>query len=378
VPKGLTEKQKISIINEQELQEPPEIKTNTSSPFLRASSSPPTFLQASSPSPSLKQTLLPNQGTRRNNSLEITRRPAKNMNHVGIVNTGVICWLISCIQLLYTIEELRKYFIEDFNIDSIDINAKPEARNFVMCLSRIFKEIHYKTDVDVDLRILEFEDNGIVYNVYEIIANLLLFSKYGLKIDRQCDADEGLNYIFNLLFDIAPELNILFNINFITNKYCKKTDTEIVTTINEFLYKIQLPINSKKKQVTLSSLIKTYQKKVDSDSSHRTDKCPPDNISKATQELIYPINNTYLIIQLIRCLGDSKNKTIVKYDDELTINNNKFKLQGIISHSGDTCNSGHYYYYRKLDDGRFIQLNDDLINYRNPDKNSYIYLYKRV
>lgn len=385
--KTTTIKQKKSSLKSQ-TPSPPRQQLTTSSKQTDTFSSSPTRTSMSSPS---KPTSSPKQGTnkkrptrrtrkKKRSSSRLIERPVQNINNVGINNTGVICWLISCIQLLYTIEELRKYFIEDFDIDSIDVSTSPEARNLVICLSIIFKEIHYKNDSHpVDLQDLEFEDNG-TYNVYKIIKNLLLTSPYGLSVITQCDADEGLVYLLDLIFEAAPALQNLFNINLKTYKYCEKSDDNPVSVINEFLHKIRLPINLRKSQVKLTSIITKYQKKkkLSSDNYFTTDNCP-NNEAKATQETINPINNKYLIIQLIRCLRHRKDNTIVSNDDEISINGNDFKLRGIISHRGDTCNSGHYYYYRKLDDGTIVKLNDgEHINDENFDINSYIFLYERV
>ena len=97
----------------------------------------------------------------------------------------------------------------------------------------------------------------------------------------------------------------------------------------------------------------------------------------------------YIIIQLKRydfnpaTNVSTKVQTSVTPTKEITIDNKKFILKGVIYHVGEGANNGHYYYIECDDNGKPIVVYSDTqcIEYNisyDINKNGYIFLYERV
>jgi hypothetical protein len=77
----------------------------------------------------------------------------------------------------------------------------------------------------------------------------------------------------------------------------------------------------------------------------------------------------------------TKQFTKVVFDENLTVNSSKFKLIGVVVHSGETPNSGHYFYESIQDNHEYNDsAKENLYTYKSKEeieKNWTILLYKK-
>jgi ubiquitin C-terminal hydrolase len=83
-------------------------------------------------------------------------------------------------------------------------------------------------------------------------------------------------------------------------------------------------------------------------------------------EIEIPDENKYLIINLKRAVLNKNGEqrklvTAIKPDEELTIDNHKYKLKSFLIHSGESTGSGHYIFYAKQSNDDWVEINDDYV-----------------
>ena len=166
--------------------------------------------------------------------------PSSNIVHTGIINiNSVTCWFLSSIQLLYTIDELRKYFIQDFDETKIynPVGTRSSEGQFIEqyssetvtaffnVMSLIFKALNSGNTVDLK----QIKYNG--KTVYNILADDIFGPR---NIDfrvLQQDAQEGLNILTDLLSS-EPSLDNLFKFNIQEQILCSCQDSNPVNQNN--------------------------------------------------------------------------------------------------------------------------------------------------
>jgi hypothetical protein len=285
------------------------------------------------------------------------------MKKSGLNNDGVKCWFNSIMQLLSSIQEIDE-FLRDY--DKNDDKIKK---------FKIFNNIIHQR--------LKHKDS------YDTIKNELIKS-LDFESHKQQDAAELLNKI-NFLDNLSTNNVIettLFNRT--TNKICKENitikyknplfiiNTSRINENNNIIDKIFLDLNILRVKTECNT--------------DKTIKLENDKLKIIYNEL----NSSYILINYITYIIDENNNKInvfkpVNIYKKFSFNNNNYIIKGIIIHSGDCVNSGHYFYieYNNIDD-TWIEYNDkrrSIYNLKTSKENIYsfdnsytkpvLFLYKK-
>jgi len=292
-------------------------------------------------------------------------------NSIGLQNCGNTCYMNSAIQMLYSINEIREYIINE-NMNNVILKN----------LKKIFLEINKKNTKYIDNNFLK----KIYIILYKNFVNNLSLSNNNSHLNIQNDSTEFFFSLFNIISSHLRD-NI-FHLNEISKTYCKN--------------KINKTINKEESKIDITSII-ILQIKKDNDqsvqsilnNSHSFDKLDTslsrcNNKNNSYQEFYYeiPNENKYLFIELRRSGYNSKGKTIflknyVKVNKNITINQNskkiKYILLGVILKSGE-LNYGHYIYVT-YKNNKIHKVYDDSTVYNylgtnfNIDHNATLLLY---
>ena len=305
----------------------------------------------------------------------------------GLLNIGNTCYANSAFQLLFTIDELREYILDDNNWEEQ------------------LKEICVKKGISKDEDIVGLIKQYFIIILYKFLTipgdvknPTCLFSLFKYKnpnsnfnIREQNDSHEFLNMLldnleeeFYKLKNIIPLeskvkkteyssilsdlLNIEYNIKF---KNTNDNSIEDITEKNNFLY---LYLSSDENKENIQSLINKFlnNELIDDENIEIEKKIKINKTSK------------YLLCYLTRFIGMRKNNKSVDISKIIDINNKKYEIISIISHSGST-NGGHYVNYSKRKDEWYL-FNDSSVHKMSEDAvlnnvssgSAYIMLYKLV
>jgi ubiquitin C-terminal hydrolase len=328
----------------------------------------------------------------------------------GIPNVGNTCFHNSVAQLFYRMTEITNFI----TIDKIQNQYKKESPiNSFIGLLKLMK------NNNLDRASL---NNLVMGNICPIIP---IYNR-----GTQQDADELLNSLLRGLFPDCPDhyLNIddpkickKVNENIVISKKFPKNDprnffrfkkdyefceTDLITDDLDKIDDVTL-----KRNLTSCNLFKKHKTIVEIILQYNPMEHKSQNISIGINNLIEPIitnnNNNIKKLFIIHYKVHDVSKYIFihlesfKYDlhgnstkkshkvilDDIKLNNNTYKLVGIIYHIGTSINSGHYVANIKYDN-KWYEFNDSIVtpldsydkNYLkgNGNKLPYIVLYERI
>lgn len=305
----------------------------------------------------------------------------------GLLNIGNTCYANSALQLLFSIDELREYILDDKNWENQ------------------LKEICIKKGISKDTEIVQLIKQYFIIILYKFLTisgdvknPLCIFSLFNYKnpnsnfnIREQNDSHEFLNMLldnleeeFYKLKNIIPLessikkteyssilsdlLNIEYNIKF---KNTNDNSIEYITEKNNFLY---LHLSSDENKENIQSLINKFLNNELIDNEN----------NEIEKEIKINKSSKYLLCYLTRFIGMRKNNKPVDISKIIDIDNKKYEIISIISHSGSTS-GGHYINYSKRK-GEWYLFNDSSVHKMSEDTvlnnvssgSAYIMLYRLV
>lgn len=324
---------------------------------------------------------------------------------VGIKNIGNTCYMNATLQCLFHTKLFTRYIC----------SAKFKDELYVNIYQNLLKQNNYKKiNIHPD-KIHNIAKNTIVYSIKQIFVDMLTsttrivptyfkstigkkkneFSSYNqqdsmelidLILDQIHEELKSEYYHIDLNFD-----NKYWNTYILTNKsiitelftgmfcsriHCKECDSYFDTfTIFNVL---NLPIG---KCTDLQTCINSFLQVEILDSLNRYDCERCKKLTMADQQTIIAKTPKILIIQLKRFSILSKINTHIDIPaDLLQINSDKYKLYGIIQHSGSLF-GGHYYADVRLSNGDWYRMNDEYVNKMNEQdivsSTNYILFYEK-
>jgi hypothetical protein len=228
-----------------------------------------------------------------------------------------------------------------------------------------------------------------IYKSYKVLYELIFDKNYSTN---QEDATEVLNIILD---NFPDDYKNIFIFNTLSKTYCEKNNkiygnSEKKESSNILSLQLNPPNAS---HYSLSQLINEYTIKEKLNSN--LEQCEINSSSYKKIDIGINKHNKYLFISLIRSkviTSQFKNRTEdfkqiyvtkkVNIEYQLKINNNKYKLIGVILKSG-TAEHGHYIYctikknilHKIYDDD---QVYNKLKGNFNLEKNSYVLLYNKI
>ena len=330
----------------------------------------------------------------------------------GINNPGNNCYLNSTLQLLFHIPELSESIIQ--------MTKNNETTKFIKRLLKI-----YQSD-DTD----NISADIMRQFLNEIISQEIFFPR---NTEGQQDAND---FMIKLFGEIEKNNNIIdeifkFNIKSIneckykTNPITNNTSFEGRTPILQLAI-TEYIINNPSENLSISNLL-NYDQRIENIQGYTCGVINPDTKDVYTEEewnsdIVIKIGeenytnedrksiestkqqkienfSDYLLIQLkIFNYVDTSSKQIkltdnINIDNEINIDENRFKIIGIIFHSGTTTESGHYWTIMKDWDNQFIdtwtRYNDGIVtdvkdmdailkNGKDSSGDAYMLLYKKI
>ena len=296
------------------------------------------------------------------------------------------CYMNSVVQLLFSIDTLRKALIK-VDIEELKQYNNPDELNTIGALKTLFEVFQENINSNTVINLDEIEYNGIpVYNI------LLGFFEEGSQ-------EDSLIFLGLVLSKFVPfyenkEIKMLLNSIYHKQNIIVEC-TENVFKIkeperHELSFSLELSIDSNKSQQTMKDLIEMYQIYEIPDPSEKvkfavceTPENPKGYILKKKYQ-IAPLKTTeYFIISLKRY--DANNRKIrnpVSDFEYIDIDGNLFLLIGCVVHIGGT-GSGHYV-YTVFKNGRIeYTLNDsvrsrEMISENIISTDGFIFLYKKT
>lgn len=305
----------------------------------------------------------------------------------GLLNIGNTCYANSAFQLLFTIEELREYILDDNNweeqLKKMCIkNGISKDEDIVSLIKQYFIIILYKfLTIPGDVKnptclfnLFKYKNPNSNFNIREqndsheflnILIDNLEEEFYKLKNIIPLDSSIKKTEYSSILSDL---LHIEYNIKF---KNISDNTIEDITEKNNFLY---LHLSSDQNKESIQELINKFL----------NNELIDDNTNEIEKEIKISNTSKYLLCYLTRFIGMSKNNKPVDISKTISINNKKYEIVSIISHSGSTS-GGHYVNYSKRK-GNWYLFNDSSVNKMSEDTvlnnvssgSAYIMLYKLV
>lgn len=265
------------------------------------------------------------------------------INLVGIQNESVLCYITTAIQFLYSIKEIREYFLEtSFN------NKKINNNNIKSIIKEIFIIINNKI-ISNNKSFIKKEDIKPFYeNLYLLIGE---HSTNNLKSFHITQGD--VTEILIKILDILPDnIKSNFMINILDKTICeggknndkyKKNHQGVSTNIDMLILKFPDP-QILYNPYELTYLIDYHTQKEEFVEPSKLADCNGKGYTKID------IENTqkYLFITLSRIIFINStqqiyNTTPVNVTYNLEINKYNYKLIGMILKSG-TATKGHFIY----------------------------------
>ena len=305
----------------------------------------------------------------------------------GLLNIGNTCYANSAFQLLFTIEELREYVLDDNNWEEQlkEMCIKKGISNdedIVSLIKQYFIIILYKFltipgDVKNPTCLLSLFKNrnpNSNFNIREqndsheflnILIDNLDEEFYKLKNIIPLETEIKKSNYSSILSDL---LNIHYDIK-VSNSKDKEFDE--IKEKNNFLY---LHLSEDQNKENIQELIN----KIINNESIKADD------SEFKKELKISKTSKYVMCYLIRFSGMSKNNKPIEITNVIEINDKIYEVVSIISHSG-SISGGHYINYSKRL-GEWYLFNDSSVNKMSEidvlnnvsNGSAYIILYKLI
>jgi hypothetical protein len=264
----------------------------------------------------------------------------------GLPNCGDTCYFNSFLQLFFNIKEIQEYFDIYITIETEDKNDNESELILILNSLYIIYEFIIK-----DNKLNKNSSNHIITQTIQNILDLK-FTNIGIhqdsievfnKLISKFIVNDIKNIFLKYFSDILKEL-------FTNKNICNDKDIyNISYSFDETNFK---NINLIDKIFTIDNSLKynyEYYKQVDID-----------------------IKSKYLIISFRSTTYEIIDYETIKLEKSFNINNLNYKIKGIIIHTGDTIQSGQYYYLNfeneictKYDD---INIEDNYILIEKDDK----------
>jgi ubiquitin C-terminal hydrolase len=324
-----------------------------------------------------------------------------------LVNNKTYCFMNAVIQMLYSIPELRSFFINIDNetIKKANIKAKDTEIHttdiLLKTFSVLFKYLNSNKQTTIDIETIKdtLINNDKIYHIF-----ISIFPKsetHGHK-----DASEFFNLLFKIFEYFTPMKSIYDTIMLTENTVfiCKnKTNSslsEIPSTETYPLGIIALPITPSNS--TIQNLITEFEREnILVDYKDTSDLCKDGTITSNKVKICATNHTKYIWISLKRFEQTSTDTsrtgkiTSKRIDTPITptniitfpISNTSaptllsFQLKGCICNSGGVYR-GHYWYILCKDGMPYLKLNDSEVKKVDSTYDltvsGYVYLYERV
>jgi hypothetical protein len=325
-----------------------------------------------------------------------------------LVNVGNSCYMNSVIQMLWSIDILRRFLpkiksevIENAKFNIVDYTEDTQRNRIntykaiIYALRLLFRTIDSKIKVgdEEPINMQELKIRG--RNVYLILLDSKIVNKptnSKLRVRKQEDASELLGPLLDIISSFEPFKDYNNAFTFIEESYikCENKEEEKSTEENNHI----LSLNFKEDINNIQDLIDDYIHPEElQEPYNQLDRCGENGErgvaeNKRLNIKVFddPSNKTSnLIISLKRFLLGEKIKDKVIASPNIIVDNKNFILKGCIIHLGNTLNSGHYVYV-VYKDGMLQYVMNDALKEKERKKyyrsiiqtDGYIFLYQRV
>lgn len=270
---------------------------------------------------------------------EIVHTYPDTSSHIGIHNPESMCYMITSLQMLYSMPEYLEYIL-----------AYPGADPIIMTIKDIFTRL-FEAKYIGDANVISIKDK------YETLCNQFFRDDDGDVDDGEQDPEDFLSKLLEYIEERYQGSIDFFKFNIKSKFWCDNiVDNKEVREPQGYskIWPLQMTIDGEQ---DIQTLINNYSNPEPSDIN------PPNGCTQADARYTsIHIDNThtYLIIQLVRFITvfDPKknppikiNKNLAKVSipgNSIVVNGLRYNLSGTIKHLGRTPNSGHYHYYNYL------------------------------
>ena len=270
---------------------------------------------------------------------EIVRTYPSSSSHIGIHNPESMCYMITSLQMLYSMPEYLEYIL-----------AYPGADPIIMTIKDIFTRL-FEAKYIGDANVISIKDK------YETLCNQFFKDDDGDVDDGEQDPEDFLSKLLEYIEERYRGSIDFFKFNIKSKFWCDNiVDNKEVREAQGWskIWPLQITLDGEQ---DIQTLINNYSNPEASDIN------PPNGCTQADARYTsIHIDNThtYLIIQLVRFITvfDPKknppikiNKNLAKVSipgNSIIVNGLRYNLSGTIKHLGRTPNSGHYHYYNYL------------------------------
>ena len=308
----------------------------------------------------------------------------KLINNSWDESTKNLCFVNTSLQMLYSLPEVRSFFVNQH----YKVNQDQSA-NFKICneVSRIFKSAGHFSISAATLRLLvgcESQNEEICNGSQQDIT---LFIRLLLQeIEKELTELDGPNALFiNKFWGSEHVIRKFVNTSDGTCSRCGK----LPRSENEDFNMLKLESLNTNQSISLSTMIQNsflegaeiFKMKCSECCPHQggcplTGNCQPKN---AVDHRLLNRTPYFLFIHLLRFSNFSnlKTKTHVVPEEILTLpNGDTFKLVSIADHLGDQIGNGHYVTAIKKEQEWMICDDDKQYHVREPfSANNYVFLY---
>lgn len=315
----------------------------------------------------------------------------------GLVNLGNTCFANAALQLIFSMSELRDYFMSDemWEKDLITLCKNKQCKtedDILNIVKKYFCVIFYKLlSVSGDVKnpipifgLLRYRNpnNGIQFGAQNdsheflsLILNDLNDEIFRIKNGLDVDDKKICNNCKSIITDL---LNVKFKVNLDYLTYDKKEELE-----QDNLYFI---LNLKPENKTIQDSINEYLKEETIKGFYET----PDKETEIKKLISIKSTSKYLLFHIARFSQNngstSKNNQPLEITEIINIpvedQNKTYELMSVVVHNG-SLSGGHYYNYSKRE-GEWYCFNDSSVSKTELDNvlssvssgSAYIVLYK--
>ena len=328
-----------------------------------------------------------------------------------LVNGNNRCYMNAAIQMLYSIPEMRKFF-KSANVDTLIINTdavdctdnKQRHQNSLKALKLLFDTLESKPTEAINTQTLKIGTKS-VYDI--LLESGGTYKEYAtgktvseLVAGEQEDAHSFLTKILEIFecYSGDEKVKLVYD-SHTFNLYEKYKCANITNlkrgtiTAKSTSLSFELPEvgeNDEKIETSIQNIIDNFSK--DEPFTQIIEVCRVDDKTNVQaifkqQHIEIPDTIQSFIFSLKRFDYSNDNKKInrlVEVSPEITVDDIRFQIHGIIRHIGDSPKAGHYI-YQIYKNGKSTIVADDIYIRDSTDKDNenvksegYIYIYRKV